>query len=384
VGLVVAAAIIVAVAAACGGGGSSADVPASAGSSFHPVAGNFKADDTTLASCKGGFRCLEQAFGNVAYNDGPTTAFKALDRGLKAMPGVEADCHRIVHTIGSASLARNDGDVAKTFSQGQATCNSGYYHGILERAFYGATTERELQDRATSVCRSSAIENVQWLRFSCLHGLGHGLMIQTGYRLPIALHICDGLGDSWDEQSCAGGSFMENFFSTYNVKSQWVKLDDPLYPCDDKLVPQRYKISCYLIVTSHVLTVTHYDWQRTARICAGVEKQYRPICFESYGRDASGYTQHEPKRIVDLCGYARAGRIDCMFGAAREMTSNYANGTRAGQLCALAARPDRTRCYLGIGTIVGSMHTGEAARRAECQRVSGPYVTACIDGANSA
>ena len=41
------------------------------GGAFHPVAGNFVPDGTKLADCRGDPRCLQQAFGNISYANGP-------------------------------------------------------------------------------------------------------------------------------------------------------------------------------------------------------------------------------------------------------------------------------------------------------------------------
>ena len=130
-----------------------ADPPAAL--EMHPVAGSFAPDDTTLDDCTGRddeAQCLEQAFGNVSYNDGPKAALAIFDRRI-AKPGpAESNCHRIVHSIGSAALARYDGDVGQAFSQGSASCWSGYYHGILERALLGANTDAALRRAVRSVC----------------------------------------------------------------------------------------------------------------------------------------------------------------------------------------------------------------------------------------
>jgi hypothetical protein len=370
-------------AAACGGGDSE-PATGSAGSSFHPVAGNFEPDDTTVESCGGNFRCLEQAFGNLVHEEGPKRGFEVLTEALRSTGGVEANCHRIVHTMGSAALSRYDGDVARTFSEGEATCNSGYYHGILERSFAGAKSRLELQTRATDVCRSEKIRLTQWLNFNCLHGLGHGLMIQTGYNLPTSLEICTGLDSRWNRDVCAGGAFMENFFTTYNVQSRFVRDDNLVYPCDAKLISDAYRTSCYLIVTARVLAKTGYDWQRTAAICDDVQTRYRPVCFESYGRDASGYSAHMPVRIAALCRLPKVDQRACFFGASRELTSHYANPTRAAVLCRLTQGDDRAWCFHGIGTIVASMHSDDAAARARvCASVGPSDARHCMSGVGS-
>ena len=75
--------------------------------------------------------CFEQAFGNLAYNDGPKKALEELDK-LSATNGtVAADCHPIAHKIGAGGLLYFKGDVGKAFADGSATCGSGYYHGLL-------------------------------------------------------------------------------------------------------------------------------------------------------------------------------------------------------------------------------------------------------------
>ena len=376
------------VAALTGCAGETSDDPSSQApaavaktSSFHPVAGNFKPDRTSLTTCKGSFPCLEQAFGNLVYRRGPKEGFAVLERMRRMTRGVESDCHRIVHAMGSAALARYDGDVARTFGEGESSCNSGYYHGILERSFAGATTELELQTRANEVCLNRQIRLSVWLNFSCLHGLGHGLMIQTGYNLTTSLGICTGLQRDWNREVCAGGVFMENFFSTYGVESRWLKEDDPIYPCDAKVISEAFRVSCYLIVTSRVLDQNGYDWKQTAALCAQAEGRYRDVCFESYGRDASGKTEHHVGRIVPLCGIARDDHEACFFGAARELTSNDANPTRAAALCRRAPKSDRPRCFYGIGTIVGQMHSASRAeQRAACARADTTYAEDCRTG----
>jgi hypothetical protein len=381
---------LVLLAAACGGGddgpgnpqtpesGSGSDT---VGSSFHPVAGNFEPDDTELGSCGGDFRCLEQAFGNIVHEDGPKRAFEVLAESLRSVPGVEANCHRIVHTMGSAGLARYDGDVARTFSEGDSTCNSGYYHGILERSFAGAKSELELQTRANEVCRSEEIRLTQWLNFNCLHGLGHGLMIQTGYNLPTSLEICTGLDSRWNRDVCAGGAFMENFFTSYNVKSRFVRDDNLTYPCDAELISDDYRTACYLIVAARLLEKTSFDWARTAAICDEVQTRYRPVCFESYGRDASGHSAHKPAEIAAKCRLPRVDQRACFFGASRELTSHYAEPRRATELCRMSRGDTRSWCFHGIGTIVASIHSDDAAaRRRACGSVGGADVASCMEG----
>ena len=129
------------------------------------------------------------------FAEGAKAALTLFDEQIASDELVRADCHRIGHVIGSAAFARYEGNVAKTFALGSSTCASGYYHGILERAFVGVNTKTKLVDVARALCDGSGVRRRGFLDYQCRHGLGHGLMIQTGYDLPLALSTCAELAD---------------------------------------------------------------------------------------------------------------------------------------------------------------------------------------------
>src|SRR5262245_37945004 len=93
---------------------TSADQKASlAALPLHPVAGTFKPNGVKLSDCGAGDQlCYEQAFGNIAYYQGPKAALDLFDAKIAEQGPIEAGCHRIAHAIGSASLARFHGNVA--------------------------------------------------------------------------------------------------------------------------------------------------------------------------------------------------------------------------------------------------------------------------------
>jgi hypothetical protein len=346
--------------------------------SAHPIAGNFEPDDTKLADCDDQ-PCYEQAFGNIAYEDGPKPALALFDQKIASDRAIEAGCHRIAHMIGSAALARYDGNVAKAFAEGSSSCWSGYYHGILEHALAGVTSEQALVARTRALCEDSEIRRTAYIAYQCVHGLGHGLMIHTGYNLPYSLKICDRQTTKWDQTSCTGGVFMENISPSLGGQTRWLKKKDLVYPCN--AIKERHKLYCYLMVTSRILQANGYDWKAAARICSGVERGWVSTCFQSYGRDSSGYTRQDPARVLDLCAIAGKGRDDCIYGAARDMTSNYANGQRASQLCGRAPSAVRGHCFFGIGTILGGLHATSQGRRSACGGLTTNYVRQCLRGA---
>jgi hypothetical protein len=385
--LVAGGAVTGVVLAAGGGGGNAAPRPQAprAGTlNMHPIAGNFKPDGTKLSDCHDQL-CYEQAFGNVAYKKGPEAALALFAQQMAANKAIEAGCHRIAHKIGSATLVRDHGNIPKAFAAGSSICWSGYYHGILERAFYGISSETGLVEAARRVCASSELQRDQWLLYQCVHGLGHGLMISTGYDLPFALRVCDKLQTSWDQTSCTGGVYMENVNAangtSIGFKTPWVRSNDLVYPCD-AAVAKGHELYCYLMVTSRILTANGYDWKATAKICAHVAEDWIATCFQSYGRDADGTTRQNPVKDRALCRLAGKWEGECVYGVVRDMTANYAGGRQASGFCRIVDPKLKGYCYQGLGTILGTLEPTTAGRRAACARFSlRRFLDACLRGA---
>jgi cytochrome c553 len=340
------------------------------------VVGRFRPDDTRLEGCLD-TDCRRQAFGNIAYREGPKAALDLFDEKVSEQP-IETDCHRIAHTIGAASLEYYKGSVAKALANGRSTCWSGYYHGVVERSFVGAK-DSELPQRSRQICADPDIRKTSFLAYQCVHGLGHGLMIHTGYDLPGSLRVCDKLTTGWDSDSCEAGVFMENVSSSYGVKSRWLRDGDLIYPCN--VVAEKYKLYCYLMVTSRILAANGYDWKQTAATCRKSDRGWVTTCFQSLGRDASGNTRQDVPKILELCGVAGDMMRECIYGAARDVTSNDASPKRAKGLCESAAEQFRAYCFEGIGTIIGGFHAEREGRRAACKAVTTEYFRACARGA---
>jgi hypothetical protein len=197
--------------------------------------------------------------------------------------------------------------------------------------------------------------------------------------LPFSLSVCDRLATEWDQTSCTGGVFMENINSSYGIKSRWLKDDNLVYPCD--VVKRRHKLYCYLMVTSRILQANGYNWRKAARICSRVERAWISTCFQSYGRDASGFTHQRPSEIARLCRIAGRGEDDCVYGAARDLTANDANGRRAARLCGIAPASVRSRCFFGVGTVLAGFTRNPTHYRVACTALTRAFFRACLRGA---
>jgi hypothetical protein len=311
------------------------------------------------------FVCLRQAFGNIAYFIGPGVALRRLDNAQRSSAFIGEFCHQIAHEIGHAAYAREQGNTARALSEGAMTCGSGYYHGVVERAFAGLPRDRGAAV-AQRLCTGVPASTGRFVLYQCVHGLGHGLMIYSGDDLPYSLRICNSLSSRWDQQSCAGGVFMQNFATgaVAMVTTRWLRSADLLYPCDG--VAEQDKLYCYLQVTSRILRAVGYKWRRAAGWCARAERNWVATCMQSLGRDASGFERRRPRPILAICALAAKFAGECVYGAARDIVDNDARPNRASEMCAIAPGPLRSRCYEGVGSILGALHNDPSVRRAAC------------------
>jgi cytochrome c2 len=342
----------------------------------------FQPNGQKLSGCHDDYACYKQAFGNVAYYDSPTTALAQLATYMRTNETVRSGCHQIAHTIGHAGYARYHGNAAEALAHGSMTCWSGYYHGVVERAFAGVPRS-QVKAIARKMCEGASIRKTYFLAYQCVHGLGHGLMIYSLNDLPYSLKVCDSLPTEWDQSSCTGGVFMQNFLPgpMQIAPTKWLSKKDLIYPCDR--VASRDKLYCYLMVTSRILPVVHYDFRKAAKWCWRAEKAWIATCFQSFGRDASGYSVQNPRKIVQLCHLAGAMERECVYGGSRDLTSNDAGPRRAIKMCLLAPAATRSYCFYGIGTILGGFANEAAARRARCNAVPAAYRSDCYRGARA-
>src|SRR3954451_5284722 len=264
----------------------------SALTAFHP-------SHAKLSDCRGDYACYKQAFGNVAYYDGPETALSRLATYMKTNQEVNSGCHQIAHSIGHAGYAHYHDNAAQALAHGSKNCWAGYYHGVVERAFSGVPRSN-VASIARGLCTGKEITKTYFLLYQCVHGLGHGLMIYSLNDLPYSLRVCDHLATAWDRTSCTGGVFMQNFLPgpMELAPTKWLSRKDLLYPCDN--IKDRDKLYCYLMVTSRILPVVRYDFRKAAAWCRKAETGWVATCFQSFGRDASGYSVQKPVKIVEL------------------------------------------------------------------------------------
>ena len=137
---------------------------------------------------------------------------------------------------------------------------------------------------------------------------------------------------------------MENVLSdTEEMPSKFFREDDLLYPCT--AVSGAFATQCYLMQTSHILDTLEDDFGKTFEACrsAGV---HAATCFQSIGRDVSGWSYGDIDTSLALCGLGETieERKNCVIGAAADYLQSYGEGS-ARLVCERSEVEVRTPCH---------------------------------------
>jgi hypothetical protein len=155
--------------------------------------------------------CLQPIF---AAKLGEFTAAEIIEQARQLQgQGKIDDCHHIAHNIGK-KLMGFTGSVEAAFNACTHSCIDGCFHGVMQAYVPGLSPE-ELEMTATmpEKCRTLADAsdegNKEWKYRQCIHGLGHGLVLKYGEDIARSTQTCQELPDSWHQDRCLGGVFME-------------------------------------------------------------------------------------------------------------------------------------------------------------------------------
>jgi hypothetical protein len=312
-------------------------------------------DEATIEECAGNIPCLRQAYANLVYREGAGAALARLAEAMNSDRDILSQCHQISHWMGAAGLLRAEGDLGSAFVEGNETCGSGYWHGVMQARIGGllADSESALTESLDTLCASEMIRTSPWIAWQCVHGLGHGLLIARDYEIPAALEGCETLSRPWDVDVCANGIFMENIVpSIPGAERPWIRAGDPEYPCRE--MPERHQASCYQYSADQLIEISGFGPQ-TATGCLAFTPNWIDACLDGLGRVVGAASAYRPGEVATLCAGAGPRAFVCVSGAAIDSFQNdTANLPRAGAICGVLDGELVAACWEALGWIVGS------------------------------
>ncbi|NOT08370.1 MAG: hypothetical protein HOP28_09215 [Gemmatimonadales bacterium] len=354
--------------------------------------------------------CIEDVLLTLVRQDRVRLAMATL-----ALLGERSDAirhigHDYSHVIGINAWEPGK-DVGKSYMQCTELFQSGCYHGVIQSFFaYKGTDSASV----VSVCRDTPeISASAYLRFQCVHGIGHGLVQTYSMKLPRALAGCDMLGNSWDSESCYGGAFMEfivggrgqshhvtvktdsgaaeemdhskmdhgamaqDTFPSFKVREP----SDLHYPCS--VLGKQYQHSCYQMQAGLIVERTGLDFAKVAKVCDTAPEKMRSVCYQGMGTYISGVTTRDPVKSLQHCSLG-ASRYQpwCFVGAVKNFIDVTATAEDGLEFCGMVAAEDAaTSCYNAIGEEAAFLYQSMDRRAVVCAKALPKYVEACRFGA---
>lgn len=359
-------------------------------------------------------RCYESQLVPLASKGQVKLAMGALAQLGMLDADVRTSGHVYAHAIGIAA-GKAPGDVAAAFTQCSESFQSGCYHGVIQAWF--ARLDSIGPGEANGLCQPfRENEGQRWIRFQCVHGMGHGLTMLYKHDLTAGLEGCDLLADQWDRHACYGGAFMENIVnvtiphhpasamahdrSTMTpstpdpaghdmsemshaapaVKFKAVDPSNQQYPCS--IMAERYLRSCYEMQTSVMLYNNGGDMAGAARDCNSAPQAMRTVCYSSLGRDVSSRSQQNHAEAIRMCSLGTpAYQPWCYFGVVKNFVDLNARAQDGIAFCrAIPGDANKQLCYAAVGEQIHMLAPSVEGRRRMCAESEGRYVDACLYG----
>ena len=298
--------------------------------------------------------CYRDYFAEVMRNEGADVAVAEIAALSESDEYVARDCHQVVHDLGN-DAAEHYGDVGIALTYEGSACWSGYYHGVVEYAisqFAGTALFEEMPN----ICTTAAEREYSFTHYNCVHGLGHGVMLNLDGDLFGSIPYCETLPDRWELSSCVGGAIMENVVSAQQGIQTDLRTDDLIYPCN--VIGEDYVDECFAMQTSWMLYNLGYEDENFAEafaICDTVQTDMVDNCYRSMGRDISGSSLLEVSRVVRLCSLGDpAYQEECFVGASLNAVYNDHGTAMATALCEAIPARMQDACYAARDRAAGT------------------------------
>lgn len=344
---------------------------------------------------------------------------------LARIGDLDADVRRIGHDyshVVGISAWRPGQDLADAYEQCTELFQSGCYHGVIQVYLTANGIDGET---VPQLCNSipSARENL-FLRFQCVHGLGHGMVMLKKAHLPNALAGCDLLPSAWDRDSCYGGAFMEFILAgrgqshgehAAHVAAELAagdsaggkapppdehaehdehaghdmpadsfpirKTDDPLFPCT--AVGEVYQRACYAMQAGIIVETTGLDFAKVAAACDRAPDQWIPTCYQGIGTYVSGTTVRDPGAAIAECN---KGTVTwqpwCFIGVVKNFIDVTAQPRDGLEFCGrVGLEANRMACYVGVGEQLSVLMSNSTDRSQFCAAIPSEAREACRFGA---
>jgi len=343
-------------------------------------------------------------FRELSEEKGALYAAEVLNEA-KLAPGI--DYHLLGHTVGDM-LYKQKGIAAMALctSAFRNACSHSVAIDIIREHGEGSLPE------IGKVCEKAPGGRSAYAL--CFHGLGHGVLAYTGYELERAVEMCKQVGTATynfrEYPECVGGAIMEIITGVHDPvawqkqKVKYLKMDDPLFPCNSEMIAKEAKPICLIFLTPHLFDVASNGprrmdadvFEKAMSYCELLPpdaNEQRRSCYSGFGKEYVVIAQGRDIRNVGeakkealeqslaWCALAgnSAGELACNSGALASVFWGGQNPTDASlTYCALTpAGVPQNACYTQLAAHGAYYLSGTARGRDLCAKLPEAFQARC-------
>ena len=267
---------------------------------------------TTDAVLEHSYDCLKSSIRDSVYNESFDQWVAAAEPIMAEDIKLEYVCHIPGHDLGAELNDYFGGDFRRAImTLGWDICGGGIVHGIFD--VWGKSKHNI--DSWLKIGQACIDQNK--LRYStCGDAIGHSAYESLGQDLAAAIGLCDMMPESWIQNSCANGAFMQKYYPQssalkYTRASVIPPWEEMVKFCDD-LPYEKYGTNdgCYggagwvignnIFFNLGAITTTSNEYDSTPAMDAEVIKQVKAAFAACEVNVASGKNKGNPVVCIDL------------------------------------------------------------------------------------
>ncbi|ACO45506.1 hypothetical protein DEDE109153_04535 [Deinococcus deserti] len=263
--------------------------------------------------CRNDVKCINKKLQELVASRGPKEALRVAVH-LSNIEPLADHGHTFAHEVGYATYKKYP-TLSEQIQACDDTLGSGCYHGVM-MLFISKPGNADAD--LSKTCAPFAGKKPHAMYTDCVHGIGHGLMMQAlmlkgkdaGWKeIQAALKGCRRIrsADSTEYSFCSGGVFME--YRVAATMNTFHYPNPPRYPKNDvhwpcSKVSGVARISCYSYQGT-LIALEAPSLAAAFKVCAEAGGEAARQCASSIGRDrVTGDLHLDTKRTTEICGAA--------------------------------------------------------------------------------
>lgn len=246
--------------------------------------------------------CYQEKLSQIAKVNGLVFSRQVLEQ-LWDIDDRTRSCHAIAHRIALAQIEKLPSSWDKLLATiDPQACSGGFFHGILEGHTRFDSSFQITDEQITKLCDR---QDGAYSQGSCLHIMGHLLLVEHYPNLKKAIAFCDGL--TLPSYECYSGIFMENItrqnLNEHGLASQ--------------------------------ITWTKESSQTYEQLCASYQGEAAKACWGNMGFMYAAVYNDDADKVYELCSKASREvlQTNCYMRAVEKIAVTGASQSQINSLC---------------------------------------------------